>query len=118
MRISVSGSPAVVGLTRRPEALRPYLSAGLPFSVQLRLYQQNDCDQSRVLHNAKYREFALESRQFVENIDWTAESRQRLRSSTNVSSICPIGDVDDVFFRRESPTVSVRKRNAIFRNYV
>ena len=34
----VSGGPAVLGSSLRPEALRPYLSIGLPFSVQHRLY--------------------------------------------------------------------------------
>ena len=37
--VSFPGSPAVVGNTRRPEALRPCLSAGLPFSVQCDLNQ-------------------------------------------------------------------------------
>ena len=53
LRISVSGSPAVVGITRRPEALRPYLSAGLPFSVKRCLYQLTECRQEPVFHNLR-----------------------------------------------------------------
>ncbi len=39
---SVSGSPAVLGQARRPVALRPCLSTGLPFSAQCCLYQLTD----------------------------------------------------------------------------
>jgi hypothetical protein len=53
LRISVSGSPAVLGKTRRPEALRPYLSAGLPFSVKRRLYQLTEWRQEPVFHNLR-----------------------------------------------------------------
>ena len=49
--IFMSGSPAVVGKSRRPEALRPCLSTGLPFSVQGCLYQLADTRQRLVCHN-------------------------------------------------------------------
>ena len=54
-----SGSPAVVGNTRRPEALRPCLSAGLPFSVQCDLYQLTVLRQGIATQNLELKKSAV-----------------------------------------------------------
>ena len=76
-RFLLSGNPAVLGSTRRPEVLRPCLSAGLPLSVQCCLYQQRDCRQGPAFHIPRYSIRHRPSR---------AQTRKNVRLSTSRSN--------------------------------